>query len=55
MIDLPDEDRSEIKRLGKLPNISKLIINSIAPSIFGHSHVKTAIALCLFGGEAKDI
>jgi DNA replication licensing factor MCM2 len=31
------------------------IIQSIAPSIFGHDDVKTAIALSLFGGEYKEI
>jgi DNA replication licensing factor MCM2 len=31
------------------------IIQSIAPSIFGHDDVKTAIALALFGGEYKEI
>ena len=31
------------------------IINSIAPSIYGHGSVKTAIALALFGGVAKDV
>lgn len=31
------------------------IIHSIAPSIYGHEDVKTAIALALFGGERKDI
>lgn len=30
------------------------IIKSIAPSIFGHEDVKTAIALALFGGVAKN-
>lgn len=32
-----------------------MIINSIAPSIYGHHNVKTALALAMFGGEAKDI
>lgn len=31
------------------------LINSIAPSIYGHEDIKTALALALFGGEAKDI
>ena len=30
------------------------IINSIAPSIYGHEDIKRAIALALFGGVAKD-
>ena len=30
------------------------IIASIAPSVYGHDDIKRAIALSLFGGEAKD-
>ena len=30
------------------------IIASIAPSIYGHDDIKRALALSLFGGEAKD-
>lgn len=32
----------------------KQIIKSIAPSIYGHEDIKTAIALSLFGGVPKD-
>ena len=35
--------------------IGKRIIKSIAPSIYGHEDIKTAIALSLFGGVSKDI
>ena len=35
--------------------ICKRIIKSIAPSIYGHENIKTAIALSLFGGVAKDV
>ena len=41
--------------LSKEKNIGEIIINSIAPSIYGHLDVKTALALAMFGGEAKDI
>jgi DNA replication licensing factor MCM2 len=30
-------------------------MNSVAPSIHEHSHVKMAIALAMFGGVHKDI
>ena len=30
------------------------IINSIAPSIYGHEDIKRGIALAMFGGVAKD-
>ncbi|CAD8203713.1 unnamed protein product [Paramecium octaurelia] len=47
--------KDEILKLSQNPKIDKLIYNSVAPSIYGHQHVKMAIALAMFGGEAKDI
>ncbi len=55
IIDLTDEDKEAIVKLAKNPNIGQKIINSIAPSIYGHQFVKKAITLAMFGGEAKDI
>lgn len=55
VFDLTDEDKQAIMQLAKQPQISKKIINSIAPSIYGHQFVKKALALAMFGGEAKDI
>ncbi len=49
-----DDDIREIIQLSKKHNIAELIVNSIAPSIYGHKHIKTAIAYSLFGGEAKE-
>jgi DNA replication licensing factor MCM2 len=44
-----------IRNLAKDERIAKRIIKSIAPSIYGHDDIKTAIALSLFGGVPKDI
>ncbi|CDW86911.1 mcm2 3 5 family protein [Stylonychia lemnae] len=55
MIILTDEDKEEITKLAKQPLIGQKIINSIAPSIYGHKFVKKALALAMFGGESKDI
>lgn len=52
---LTDEDKIEIRNLAKNPNIGKLIIESIAPSIYGHKFIKTALALSMFGGVPKDV
>ena len=53
--EITEEDKAEIVALSKQPNIAKRIIASIAPSIYGHKYIKTALSLAMFGGEAKDI
>lgn len=50
---LTEEDEHEIRALSRDPQIVDKIINSIAPSIYGHTDIKTAVALSLFGGVAK--
>ncbi|OMJ15086.1 DNA replication licensing factor mcm2 [Smittium culicis] len=52
---LTEEDRREIRALSKSKDLERRIIKSIAPSIYGHSDIKIALALCLFGGVPKDI
>ncbi|KAF8897032.1 MCM2/3/5 family-domain-containing protein [Gymnopilus junonius] len=52
---LTEEDEKEMRNLAKDERIRKRIIKSIAPSIYGHEDIKTAIALSLFGGVPKDI
>lgn len=51
---LTEEDEQEIRKLSKDPKIVDRIINSIAPSIYGHTDIKTAVALSLFGGVSKE-
>ncbi|KAL1374278.1 hypothetical protein quinque_009635 [Culex quinquefasciatus] len=51
---LTDEDIATIQKLSKDPRISERIIQSMAPSIFGHDYIKRSLALTLFGGEAKN-
>ncbi|KAI1398306.1 MCM-domain-containing protein [Hypoxylon fuscum] len=50
---LTEEDEHEIRKLSRDPQVLDKIINSIAPSIYGHTDIKTAVALSLFGGVAK--
>jgi DNA replication licensing factor MCM2 len=50
---LTEEDKRRIIELSRDPNISERITRSLAPSVFGHDHVKMALAMSLFGGEEK--
>lgn len=52
---LSEQDEKAIRQLSKDPQIIRRLISSIAPSIYGHKDIKTAIALSLFGGVPKDI
>jgi DNA replication licensing factor MCM2 len=55
VVELTEEDKQYIRGLSREPNIGRKIVNSIAPSIYGHQYVKKGLALAMFGGEAKDI
>lgn len=50
---LTEEDEREIRALSKDPKIVDKIVQSMAPSIYGHDDIKTAVALSLFGGVSK--
>lgn len=50
---LTEQDEAEIRALSKDPQIVDKIVASIAPSIYGHTDIKTAVALSLFGGVSK--
>jgi DNA replication licensing factor MCM2 len=50
---LTEEDEHQIRALSRDPQIVDKIIHSIAPSIYGHTDIKTAVALSLFGGVSK--
>ena len=51
---LTEEDEREIRALSRDPRIVDRIVSSIAPSIYGHTDIKTAVALSLFGGVGKE-
>ncbi len=55
MIELTDEDKEKIRKLGRESDISKRIFRSIAPSIYGHDYIKKALSLAMFGGQPKDV
>lgn len=51
---LTDDDVRRIVALSKDEKLADRVIASIGPSIYGHEEIKRAIALSLFGGEAKN-
>lgn len=51
---LTDNDVRRIVALSKDERVADRIIASIGPSIYGHEEIKRALALSLFGGEAKN-
>ncbi len=53
-LEVNKEDEEKIFALSKNPKIYEKFINSIAPSIYGHSDIKEALALQLFGGVRKE-
>ena len=50
---LAPADEEEFRHLAGSPNVYETISKSIAPSIFGSSDIKKAIACLLFGGSRK--
>ncbi len=52
---LSEADVRRILELSKDPRIADRIVQSIAPSIFGHDICKMALAMSLFGGVPKNI
>lgn len=52
--EMTEEDVKEIRALGKHPGITDLLIDSVAPSVYGHRDIKTSILLAMVGGEAKE-
>jgi replicative DNA helicase Mcm len=52
-IKITPEEEQRIKELSQDPAIIRKLVNSIAPSIYGHEQVKEALLLQLFGGVRK--
>jgi DNA replication licensing factor MCM2 len=51
---LTEDDVKQIRELSRDERIVERIIKSIAPSVFGHEEIKTALALSMFGGVPKN-
>ncbi|SCU97178.1 LADA_0H04918g1_1 [Lachancea dasiensis] len=52
---LSDSDIRNINKLSKREDIFSLLAQSLAPSIYGHEHIKEAILLMLLGGVEKNL
>jgi replicative DNA helicase Mcm len=52
-LELNQDEIDHIKEMAEDDRIFERIVNSIAPSIFGHERIKEAIALQMFGGVKK--
>jgi len=53
LIEITEDKQQEILKLSQDPNIRERVIASMAPSIYGMKHVKTAIATSMMGGQSK--
>lgn len=53
-IEFTEEDQKKILELANDPKIYDYLINSIAPSIYGHEDIKEALVLQLMGGVKKE-
>ncbi|KAF8477212.1 MCM2/3/5 family-domain-containing protein [Kalaharituber pfeilii] len=51
---LTEDDEKAIRALSRDEDVIDKIIDSIAPSIYGHLDIKTAVALSLMGGVPKN-
>lgn len=52
---ITDQDVRNINKMSKKTKIFELLAQSLAPSIFGHDHIKQAILLMLLGGMEKNL
>ncbi|KAG5951991.1 hypothetical protein E4U53_001841 [Claviceps sorghi] len=52
---ITDTDIRNINKVAKKRNLLELLSQSLAPSIYGHDHIKKAILLMLLGGMEKNL
>ena len=50
-----EEEEREFRKLSRDRGIIDKVISSIAPSIYGHKDIKTAVACALFSGVPKNV
>jgi len=54
-VEISPEEEEEIKKLASRDEVYDLLIQSIAPHIYGHEVMKESIVLQLFGGVKKNL
>lgn len=54
-VEISPEEEEEIKKLAAREDIYDMLVQSIAPHIYGHEVMKEAIVLQLFGGVKKNL
>ena len=52
---ITDTDIRNINKVSKKKNVFDLLSQSLAPSIYGHEHIKKAMLLMLLGGMEKNL
>ena len=52
---ITDTDIRNINKIAKKKNVFDLLSQSLAPSIYGHEHIKKAILLMLLSGQEKNL
>ncbi|KAF2639650.1 DNA replication licensing factor MCM3 [Massarina eburnea CBS 473.64] len=52
---LTDTDIRNINKISKSKKVFELLSQSLAPSIYGHDYIKSAILLLLLGGQEKNL
>ena len=52
---ITDTDIRNINKIAKKKNLFDLLSQSLAPSIYGHEHIKKAILLMLLSGQEKNL
>ncbi|KAI9745811.1 MAG: MCM DNA helicase complex subunit [Claussenomyces sp. TS43310] len=52
---ITDTDVRNINKIAKKKNVFNLLSQSLAPSIYGHDHIKKAVLLMLLGGQEKNL
>lgn len=53
MNNITEDDKKQIIAISKDKNLENKLLESIAPSIYGHKHTKLTLLLSLFGGVPK--